>query len=30
MSHKQEALTTQFVQIMCGPEVDWDAARDNL
>ena len=30
MSHKQEALTTQFVQIMRGPEVDWDAARDSL
>ena len=30
MSHKQEALTSQFVQIMRGPEVDWDAARDAL
>ena len=30
MNNKQELLTTQFVQIMRQPEVDWDAARDAL
>ena len=30
MSHKHEALTIQFVQIMRGPEVDLDATRDAL